>query len=273
MRAHNHPAGTAAARAPGTRPSLRELQAAFADSVFNPDVDSVSHHVARSRFPPERHLQVYRNNVFASLTGALVAVFPVVARLVGDGFFNYAAHEFIRRHPLRGGNLHDFGVEFPDFLGGFAPAAQLVYLPDTARLEWAYHEVYHAAADTPLSPERLALIPPEKYPALRFSLQRGLRLIASDYPILKIWEVNQADHTGDECVDLADGAARILVSRHELQVELLALNAGEHALLTAFHAGSTFSDACEAAFAAEPEFDLTHTLQRHARRGTLADFR
>ena len=34
----------------------------------------------------------------------------------------------------RGGNLHDFGVEFPDFLSGFEPAAQLVYLPDTARL-------------------------------------------------------------------------------------------------------------------------------------------
>ena len=271
MRAHNDPPGTEATRG-GTTPSLRELQTAFADSVFNQDSDSVLHHVARGRFPRKRHLQVYRNNVFASLTAALEAVFPVVARLVGEGFFNYAAHDFIRRHPPRGGNLHDFGVEFPDFLGGFEPAAQLVYLPDTARLEWACHEVYHEAADTPPPRERLTDVPSEEYPALRFSLQRGLRLIASDYPILKIWEINQPDHAGDDRVDLADGAARILVSRHELQIELLTLSAGEYALLAAFQAGSTFADACEGALAAEPDFDLTGTLQRHVRRGTLADF-
>lgn len=273
MRAHNDPAGTAATRASGTTPSLRELQAAFADSVFTQDSDSVLRYVTRGRFPPQRHLQVYRNNVFASLTAALAAVFPVVARLVGDGFFNYAAHDFIRHHPPRGGNLHDFGVEFPDFLSGFEPAAQLVYLPDTARLEWAYHEVYHTAADTPLSPEKLARIPPAEYAALRFSLQRGLRLIASDYPILKIWQVNQPDYTADDHVDLTDGAARILLSRHKLQVELLALSTGEYALLTAFQAGSTFADACEAALAAELDFDLTNTLQRHVNRGALTDFR
>src|SRR5689334_21117181 len=65
-------------------------------------------------------LQVYRNNVFASLTEALAAVYPVVKRLVGEPFFNQLARRFIRRHPSRSGNLHDFGAELPAFIATLA---------------------------------------------------------------------------------------------------------------------------------------------------------
>lgn len=271
MRARNDPARTEAARASGPAPSLRELQAAFADSVFNPDADSVLRHIAHSRFPPERHLQVYRNNVFASLTAALEAVFPVVARLVGVGFFNYAAHDFILRHPPRGGNLHDFGGEFADFLAVFEPAAHLVYLPDIARLEWAYHEVYHAADAKPLSIESLTSIPQGRYASLRFSLQPHVRFVVSDYPVLTIWQVNQPGYQGDDRVDLAQGGVRVQILRRKLEIELYALDKGEYEFLGCLQANAPFAQACEAAIAVDPDFDLTGVLQRHVRRGTFKD--
>ena len=254
-------------------PCLRELQTAFADNIFNPEAVSILPHLAPGRFAPARHMQVYRNNVCASLTAALQAVFPVVARLVGEGFFDYAAREFIQRHPPRGGNLHDFGVELPDFLADFEPAASLVYLPDTARLEWAYHEAYHAADGTPLSLEKLAAVPAAQYAQLRFQLQPAARLLASEYPILKIWQVNQPDHPDDAGVDLSEGGVRVLVARHDFELRLESLSAGEYALLQSFETGATFEHACDAAFAAEPEFDLHGVLQRHVRRGPLADVR
>ena len=43
---------------------------------------------------------VYRNNVFAALTKALGDLYPVVKQLVGNGFFAYAANDYvIARHP------------------------------------------------------------------------------------------------------------------------------------------------------------------------------
>ena len=101
-------------------PSLPELQRAFAAGVFAEDV-AVTRHILDGRFPAARHLQVYRNNVFESLVGALKAVYPVVERLVGTGFFAYAADGYIRRHPPVSGNLHDFGDSFAGFLAGFEP--------------------------------------------------------------------------------------------------------------------------------------------------------
>ena len=142
---------------------------------------------ATTASPAARHLQVYRNNVFESLVGALKAVYPVVERLVGTGFFAYAADGYIRHHPPASGNLHDFGDSFAGFLAGFEPARALAYLPDVARLEWAWHRAFHAADRAPLALERLAAVPPERYGQVRFRLHPSAQFIASDYPLLRIW--------------------------------------------------------------------------------------
>ena len=181
-------------------PSLPELQRAFAAAVYADDATGPSPrraHVRHDRFPAARHLQVYRNNVFESLVGALKAVYPVVERLVGTGFFAYAADGYIRHHPPASGNLHDFGDSFAGFLAGFEPARALAYLPDVARLEWAWHRAFHAADRAPLALERLAAVPPERYGQVRFRLHPSAQFIASDYPLLRIWEVNQPAYAGE----------------------------------------------------------------------------
>ena len=91
-------------------------------------------------FAPERHFQVYRNNIIESLTTALKAIYPVTERLVGEGFFRYTTASYIPAHRPVSGNLHDFGEKFFSFLASFPPASELTYLPDVARLEWAMHE-------------------------------------------------------------------------------------------------------------------------------------
>ena len=251
-------------------PSLPELQRAFAAAVYAGD-EAIARHVCGGRFPAERHLQVYRNNVFESLVGALKAVYPVVERLVGAGFFAYAADGYIRHHPPASGNLHDFGDSFAEFLAGFEPARGLVYLPDVAQLEWAWHRAFHAADRTPLTIERLAAVPPEQYGQLRFRLHPSAQLIASDYPLLRIWEVNQPAYAGDVTVNLADGGVRLLVVRRELEVVIESLGAGDDALLRAFAAGQRFEDASTAALAAQLDYDLAAALRRHVASAVIID--
>ena len=270
-------------------PSLPELQRAFAAAVYADDA-TVTAHVRHDRFPAARHLQVYRNNVFESLVGALKAVYPVVERLVGTGFFAYAADGYIRHHPPASGNLHDFGDSFAGFLAGFEPARALAYLPDVARLEWAWHRAFHAADRAPLALERLAAVPPEQYGQLRFRLHPSAQPIASDYPLLRIWQVNQPGYAGeaatapslargprldpiaDAAVNLADGGVRLLVARPHMEVIVESLSAGDDALLRAFAAGQRFEDASAAVLAAQPDYDLAAALRRHVARGVIIDF-
>jgi hypothetical protein len=141
--------------------SLRDLQERFAEAVFNPRSYGLDLPIRENGLNGRRRLRIYCNNVFASLTEALRACYPVVERLVGVGFFAYVANRYIRSHPSTSGDLQEFGSEFPEFLEDFPTTRALVYLSDVARLEWARQYVYHA-----LEPEvvelstRLQAVPP-----------------------------------------------------------------------------------------------------------------
>jgi hypothetical protein len=252
-------------------PSLRELQRDFAAAVFE-DTPDVHVHLQPGQLGVERHLQIHKNNTLANLTEALAAVFPVVQRLVGEEFFAFAADHYIRRHPPRSGNLHDFGEELAGFLGSFEPARLLAYLPDVARLEWCWHRAFHAASVPPLAVDRLATVTGHDYPRLRFRLHPSARLIESEYPILRIWQVNQEGYAGEELVDLAAGGGRLLVVRPLLEVEIESIGAGDYALLSAIADHATFAEASECALAAEPDFDLPARFRHFVQRGAIADF-
>ena len=252
-------------------PSLPELQRAFVEGVLRAPSADFLRHVLPGPFPADRHFQVYRNNVFENFTAALKAVYPVTGRLVGEGFFRYLATTYIPLHPPRGGNLHDFGGQLPEFLEDFAPARELVYLPDVARLEWAWHESFHAADGAALDVAALAAVPAERHAGLEFALQPSARLVSSPHPVLRIWQVNQEGFQGNNEVSLDEGGARMLVIRRR-QVEIEPLDAGDYNLLSAFAAGQSFARAAESALQAQPDYDLATALQRHVAAGTLAGF-
>lgn len=252
-------------------PRLPELQAAFAAGIFGENPGAIVA-IAPGRFTPEQYLQIYRNNVFESLTGALKAVYPVIERLVGEGFFRFAADSYIRQHAPRSGNLHDFGMHYADFLAGFTPAAGLPYLPDVARLEWAWQEAFHSADAAPFDARRLAEVPVERQGNLRFALNPSVRLFDSAYPVLGIWRANQ-DQAAEEIVDLTQAGTALLVIRRGRRVEIEILTPGEHALLHAIKQDASLAAACDAAFAVESSFDLAAALQRGIQGGTLAALR
>ena len=251
---------------------LRELQRDFVTAIWN-ESSAVLPQIRADRFSADQHLQIYRNNILGTLTTALGDVYPVTEKLVGSGFFGYAAHEYLRDHRPLNANLHDFGGAFAGFLADFPPAQSLPYLPDVARLEWAWHRALHAAEAMPFDPVVLAAVPEEHHGQLRFGLHPSAHLLHSSYPILRIFEIHQEDFHGDMNVNLETGENRVLVIRRGIQVRAELLSAGEYALLSAFLQNRCLDDALHAALAAEPPFDLNTVLASHARRGTLANLR
>lgn len=243
--------------------SLPELQQRFSEAMLNPQSTALAGLIRENDLSGERRARVYRNNIVRSLSRALHAAYPVVCRLVGDRFFDHAALCYLRGHLPRSGNLHDFGATLPHFLQGFEPAQVLPYLPDVARLEWARQAVFHAPGTNPLVLEQLQAIPPTSYPALRFQLNPASCLLASPYPVLRIWEVNQPGYQGEARLDLGMGGVKLLVIRRGPTIAMHALSPGEYICLCRLAAGCSLGDGYEHAAREEPAFDLGAFLVRH----------
>jgi hypothetical protein len=246
--------------------SLPELQADFVACLFSGAASP------NCFVPPGRsRFAIYRAAVLANLGEALRAIYPVVERLTGREFFDYAARRFVRECPSGSGDLHRYGERFPGFLASFEAAASLPYLADVARLEWFWHQAFHAADHAALDLDRLASIPQERWAALRLTLQPGCRLLHSQYPVHRIWQVNQPEYAGDGTVSLEEGEARVVTSRSGYEVAIAAVQAGEYAFLEAAARRVELSRAVEAALAADPALDVSALLRDLVAREIVVD--
>ena len=251
-------------------PSLRETQRRFVDAVLAPDasIDFVagSPPVARDR------MAIYRRTIFANYHKALSASYPVVKRLTGAPFFHAAVEAFVAAHPSCSGDLNIYGEALDEFLTTYPAAADLPYLADVARLEWAIDEAHRAAEGT-CTPETvlaaLAVAPPARLPALRLRLEPSCRLVASPFPILRIWRTNQSGYSGDDRIMLDEGGDALLIRRAGNGISLERLAAGDHAWLAALATGATLGAAIEAAQNADATFDLGVALREQIAAGTI----
>ncbi|MGH6692125.1 MAG: HvfC/BufC family peptide modification chaperone, partial [Gammaproteobacteria bacterium] len=186
-------------------PSLLEVQSAFVRGVFDPADAAVAELIVPGGSSAGARLAVYQRNALGNYGTALRDVFPVLLRLVGEPFFDQLARAYATQTPSCSGDLHDFGAELGAFLEALPAARDLPYLADVARLEWAVHRTFHGRHTPALDAARLAAVPPERLPDLRFELHPAARLLRSPYPVLTIWHVNQPQWTGDQAVDLGLG--------------------------------------------------------------------
>lgn len=248
--------------------ALAPLQVGFARALMWADdhvPDGFAGHSARA---PQARFNVYRNNIFASLTATLRARFPVVERLVGEEFFAAVARVFIARHPPCSPVLLEYGAGFAGFLETFEPAEQLPYLPDVARLEWLRNVAYHATDRTPLDPAELARIPAEDLAAVSFELHPSAGLLTSPYPAVGIWETNT--HDSEVRVIAADaGGEDALVVRPAFDVVIVRLGPGGHTFAAALADGAALAAAAELAALTATDFSLPHALSALIGAGAL----
>jgi len=253
-------------------PSLLELQRGFCDAVYRGGPARSLGICSRGAYSAEQRVGLYRSSVVGILTGALAAVYPVVQRLVGEAFFERMARAYIPEHPSRSGDLHQYGESFAAFIDTFEPVAELVYLADVARLEWSYHQVFHAAAHPPLALADLARVPASQHPGLRFDLHPAAALLRSPFPVHRIWEVNLPGRALTT-VRLDEGEAHLLVVRPDLVVEVVSLAPGDFAFLQALGQGASLQTACELAVETDQRFEAGLALARYLQSGTVVGFR
>lgn len=249
--------------------TLANAQAEFVAALMRPDA-AVPHAVAgASAAQRVKRFNVYRNNVHAGLVAALRARFPVVERLVGGAFFQAMTLVFIDQHPPRSPILATYGGAFADFVAGFAPAADLPYLPDVARLEWARNAAYHSADDVTVDIAAVAAAPAEVLGDVRLLLHPATAIIPSPYPIVSIWRTNTHD---DVVAPIGpDHAAECgLVTRPGLDVLVTGLPAACVPFLAALTRGDGLAAAAAAGGDFAAKFDLSATLAAIFAAGAVA---
>ena len=238
--------------------SLERLQHTVARAVLGAPQAGLPALLGAGNADPIRRLRIYQNNTRASLTSTLLAVFPVTARLVDERFFRYAASEFIRFHPPSEPRLVRYGAEFPNFLRTFDGLAEMPFVGETARLEWAIAEALDEASLTALALAALdgadATITPD------LVLQPSLRFVVSHWPVLSIWSAHQDGGNVDSLRVGEHKPERIALWRAGDNVRFARLSGAQFSFRYSLKAGLGLEKAVARALTHEPLFDLTGAL-------------
>jgi hypothetical protein len=220
--------------------------------------------LARSAAPG---MAVYRSNIFGNWAQALAGAYPIVRKIVGEEFFEGLAREYARSHPSVSGDLNEYGAQLAEFVAGFAHTQDLPYLPDVARMEWLAHRAYYAADPRPFD---LEVFKTSSAETVRLALAPACALLASDWPLARIWTVHQDDYEGEFDVDLRAGPDRILVHRPKWRAQVRSLAPGDYRFLDFARQRKTLSDALEAAAAEDPDFEPSLALVSWLDAGVIA---
>jgi len=261
-------------------PSLREIQQRFAGDIAAGSTIAPTF-VRTSGTSTGERMAVYCRTIRANYRNAMSATYPAVRRIVGTLSFNAAVDAYVDAHPSRCGDLNEYGDAFGDFLHGYAEADELPYLRDVARLEWAIDEA-HRAAEPALAPEAvltaLSHVAAGALPELHLGLEPSCRLVASAFPLLRIWQVNQPGYDGDLRVDFTAGRHCMRIRREpnarcsecdDSGIMIERIDAAHFEWLSAIARGATLAEALERAVDTDPAFHLQTALQKFIGDGSI----
>lgn len=250
--------------APMTDHDLLTWQRAFITALEQPD-----RHLPGIEAAHQGRLDVYRNNVWASLVSALQDAYPVTRQVVGERFFAALAHDHSRRHLPESPLMMEYGAGLAETLHTTlttlvehrqASAAQLpFYAVDLARFEAARLTAYHAADAEVLAPARLAQLSPEAVMALTFLPHPAAGLLRLEHAIFEVWQRHQHEGASLEGLDVAR-PENLLITRPVLEVQVTVLSEAAAWLLDLLLAGESLADAAAMLADVHPEQDLGQLL-------------
>lgn len=165
-------------------------QQSLLDALFarpgSAQATSAVHHLQTWIEPhASRGLMAYQANGHALAERCLPAAYPVIAQLIGLDSVQALARDLWHCHPPVDGDLAQWGDALPAFLGDNEQLADVPYLADVARVEWAVHRAASAPDADPDMPSfaRLSIEDPE---GLTLWLAPGTALITSAWPVVSL---------------------------------------------------------------------------------------
>lgn len=246
----------------------RDYAAAFAPGLTHPEFGAPDGAVSARGKGVVKRYNVYRNNVTVSLIDALAAIYPAVRRITGIEFFRAMARFQVRATPPVSPLLFEYGRDFPSFIETYEYARDMPWLADTARIERAWLDAYHAADIAPLGAQALASVDHAALAQVRFVAHPAARIVRSRYPAVAIFAMNRTE--GPITPLNSSDAEDALVTRPDNDVVVSRLPAGGAAFLVTLLEGEPLGAAVQSAFEESEAFDLAANLSAMISAGVFS---
>ena len=134
-----------------------------------------------------RGLASYQSNAHMLAERVLVAAYPVVTAILSPDSMGQLARALWHRHPPVRGDLARWGADLPGFIAASPQLAELPWLADVARIEWALHAAATAAdAPAPADLASLALLTTHDPDQLTLTLAAGTTCLSLDWTATRI---------------------------------------------------------------------------------------
>ena len=222
---------------------LREVQQAFLGALRDraPAAWTGATFLAPPAGDAERRFSIHASGYVARLVEALENDFPALRRILGEGPFGSLTARYVRRFPPRSHDIGRAGERLSAFLEEDPLRAELPFLPDLARYEWALAEAFVAADSEPLAWSDLAALGPEAVADATFRLRPGTTLVRSSWPLLDLWGAQDlADE--DVSIPLGQPPSTVLVHRAGLDVRRRLVGEADARFLETAAGGLRLSD-------------------------------
>lgn len=194
-------------------------------------------------------LDVYRNGYFARLAEQLGETYASVWRVLGDERFFALCRAYIATHPSSSYNLSDYGREFPAWLEGGDDSAEWPMLPELARFELVFHDLFHAPSHRGVPAQALAAL--GDLAGARLRLAGSVRLLALERAVYDVFR-----HRNDEDVPAIDidRPQWVVLFKQDSDVLAREIDRGSFVALQSLAAGQTVEDALASAAQSNPAF-------------------
>ena len=176
---------------------LLELQKQFMDGLLRNNA-RIDEHLDGQIRSSQQQLSIYRNSYQGGLLKAMIDIYPVCKRLLGDEFFEAMCLRYIKQTPCQSYDINHYGKSFAEFAEQFKPVRELIYLADVIRLEWAWHYAYQADDITSQDFTPLLGFTDSQLESLQLTLTPSMTLLTSLYPVNLIWSANQIEANDDQ---------------------------------------------------------------------------
>ena len=249
---------------PGTAPvdQLAGCQALFwriitfptgvADWLTNADEDTLARFEATfaetERFDRAARMEVYANDYYWRLAGVLEEHFPMVAWMLGHVQFHNLVTDYVLVCPPREPDLRSYSRDFPSFLAQHEEGEADPELVEVAWIELGRVFVLALADEPALSDEQLESIELDRWPQLRFEVDKSVRLRATSRPFAPMWTLCREGYPVEQARKRhPPEPGHVLVWRKDMVIRHRDLSDAEARALQALLEGEPFIEICAAA--------------------------
>ena len=222
--------------------TLDQFQHSFTESIVG---TSLNHQIAGAVIPGGDlsvldAVEVYRRGYRARLTEALGETFEAVWWVLGDDGFFRLADRYLHAYPSRSHNLSDVGEHLPAYLKETEESQEFPFLPELARFEWMFKELFHTGQHDSVPPERIQSLIATSDASVMFGA--AVRLFESPYAVYSVWNRKQTA-PDDRSSLVLDREQRLLLYKKNRQILVKEVDGAELQVLSSLMAGQTIAQA------------------------------